>query len=56
MLLTFNKLPFVINVFVLTIFEWPFYTGFTVLIYDYYISKISITKQQQRRTEYFSQI
>ena len=26
-LLTFIKLPFVIKVFVLSIFEWPFYTG-----------------------------
>ena len=25
------KLPFVIKIFVLSIFEWPFYTGFTVL-------------------------
>ena len=24
------KLPFVIKIFVLSIFEWPFYTGFTV--------------------------
>ena len=24
------KLPFVIKTFVLSIFEWPFYTGFTV--------------------------
>ena len=30
-LLTFIKLPFVIKVFVLSIFEWPFYTGFTVM-------------------------
>ena len=29
-LLTFFKLPFVIKIFVLSIFEWPFYTGFTV--------------------------
>ena len=29
-LLTFIKLPFVIKVFVLSIFELPFYTGFTV--------------------------
>ena len=27
---TFIKLPFVIKIFVLSIFEWPFYTGFTV--------------------------
>ena len=31
-LLTFIKLPFVINIFVLSIFEWLFYTGFTVLL------------------------
>ena len=27
---TFIKLPFVIKIFVLSIIEWPFYTGFTV--------------------------
>ena len=30
MLLTFIKLPFVITIPVLSIFKWPFYTGFTV--------------------------
>ena len=29
-LLTFIKLPFVIKIYVLLIFEWPFYTSFTV--------------------------
>ena len=29
-LLTFIKQPFVIKIFVLSIFVWPFYTGFTV--------------------------
>ena len=29
-LFTCIKLPFVIKIFVLSIFEWPFYTGFTV--------------------------
>ena len=29
---TFIKLPVVFKIFVLSIFEWPFYTGFTVLI------------------------
>ena len=35
-LLTFIKLPFVIEIFVLSIFdfEWPFYTGFTVCTYN----------------------
>ena len=28
---SFIKLPFVIKIFILSIFEWPFYTGFTVL-------------------------
>ena len=31
-LLTFIKLPFAIKIFVLSIFEWPFYTGFTCII------------------------
>ena len=30
-LLTFIKLPFVIKIFVLSIFEWPFYTGLLYL-------------------------
>ena len=29
---TFTKLPFVMNVNVLSIYEWPFYTGFSVVI------------------------
>ena len=33
-LLAFIKLPFVIKIFVLSIFEWPFYTGFTVLVFN----------------------
>ena len=37
-LLTFIKLPFVIKVFVMSIFEWPFYTGFTVFCYKIDIS------------------
>ena len=31
-LLAFIKLPFVIKIFVLSIFEWLFYTGFTVIL------------------------
>ena len=31
-LLTFIKLPFAIKIFVLSIFERPFYTGFTVIL------------------------
>ena len=37
LLLTFIKLPFVIKIFVLSIFEWPFYTGFTVYSRDNFI-------------------
>ena len=32
-LLTFIKLPDAIKTFVLSIFEWPFYTGFTVSVF-----------------------
>ena len=32
LLLTFIKLPFIIKIFVLSIFEWPPKTGFTVYI------------------------
>ena len=35
--LTFIKLLFVIKIFVLSIFEWPFYTGFTVYSVVFYI-------------------
>ena len=35
MLSTFIKLPFVIKFFVLSIFEWSVYTGFTVYILDH---------------------
>ena len=31
-LLTFIKLPFIIKIFVLSSFEWPFYMGFTVFV------------------------
>ena len=37
---TFIKLPFVIKIFVLSIFEWPFYTGFTVYIYEYILTSL----------------
>ena len=46
--MTFIKLPFVIKVFVLSIFEWPFYTGFTVQSYEIqenivYLKKLNFT-------------
>ena len=36
-LLTFMKLPIVIKIFVLSIFEWPLKTGFTVIkiVFDF---------------------
>ena len=33
---TFIKLPFVVKIFVLSIFEWPFFTGFTVILFCCY--------------------
>ena len=40
----FIKLPFVIKIFVLSIFEWLFFTGFTVLLSsDYSKSIINLT-------------
>ena len=34
---TFIKLPFVIKIFVLSIFEWLFYTGFTTITVNHLI-------------------
>ena len=43
MLSTFiTLLPFVINTFVLSIFEWPLYTGFTVTVVDMNIFSFSV--------------
>ena len=40
---TFIKLPFVFKIFVLSVFEWPFYTGFfTVLLFFCISSRISL--------------
>ena len=53
MLLTFIKLPFVIKIFVLSIFERPFYTGLTVLISrcDYHTYCICIYEAVFKRTD-----
>ena len=40
-LLTSIKLPFVIKIFVLSVFEWPFYSGFTV---DYHILHVACSQ------------
>ena len=45
-LLTFIKLPFVIKIFVLSIFEWPFYTGFT--------DRKTVNKRYHLRTSLFA--
>ena len=37
--LTFITLPFVIKIFVMSIFEWPFYTGFTVPCFFFQVMK-----------------
>ena len=49
-LLTFIKLPFVIKIFVLTIFEWPFYSGFTVHVF----SKVLLWSKQLNPEDRFS--
>ena len=48
-LLTFIKLPFVIKILVLSILEWPFYTGFTVLaVYSEAVDDLYDSKQCRR--------
>ena len=46
-LLTFIKLPFVIKILVLSIFVWPFYTGFT--IYHCPLTRTSDTCYSKRK-------
>ena len=41
-LLTFIKIPFVIKIFDLSIFEWPLYTGFTV----YFLSRKCLSSRE----------
>ena len=48
---TFIKLPYVIKTFVLSIFEWPFYTGFLV---EYHINYITnLLKRSMVNEDYF---
>ena len=47
-LLTFIKLPFVIKTFVLSIFECPFYTGFTVFYIFSYMVNIRDASDEQK--------
>ena len=44
-LLTFIKLPFVIRIFVISIFECPFYTGFTAHVFSFCFDEINIYGQ-----------
>ena len=37
-LVSFIKVPFIIKLFVLPIFDWPFYTGYTVQCVIYLLS------------------
>ena len=45
---TFIKLPFVIKISVLSIFEWLFYTGFTVLKTLYIYCQVVLEDQKSR--------
>ena len=50
----FIKLPFVVKILVLSIFEWPFYTGFTVVPYDHtgiFETEMTTTDKEQIRDE-----
>ena len=44
----FIKLPILIRIFVLSIFEWPFYTGFTVC------SGLKLRVRKEKLISYFS--
>ena len=46
-LLTFIKLPFVIKIFVLSIFEWPFHTGFTVFMFHFQVLQQKTTDSEE---------
>ena len=48
-LFTFIKLPFVIKIFVSFIFEWQFYTGFTVLLLVLVAKQVGLNRSWPRR-------
>ena len=52
-LLTFIKLPFVIKIFVLSIFELPFYIGFTVVINRAPIYRVYCSVRQCHKWYFF---
>ena len=51
---TFIKLLFVIKIFVLSIFEWPFYTGFTVFYLVTALQGLVMTKDVTNRKRVYS--
>ena len=53
---TFIKLPFVIKIFVLSIFEWPFNTGFIVMTVNHLIFAASKVGDFKRLTYWCSLI
>ena len=50
---TFIKLPFFIKIFVLSIFEWPLKTGFTVVSVAE-LTDLSITWSEAPKTGFFA--
>ena len=48
-LMTFIELPFVIQTFVLSIFEWPFYTSLTVQVMRKYTNMVTYNFQSKKR-------
>ena len=50
---TFIKLPFVIEIFVLSIFEWPFYTGFTVDVFLFHSKRRHWSRDMRFQTMWY---
>ena len=50
---TFIKLPFVIKIYVLSIFEWPFYTCFTVFVENPCLWYILVASEVRIRKIFF---
>ena len=47
---TFIRLPFVIKIFVLSIFEWPFYTGFTK--FNFYTNIVNLVNPNKTQIKF----
>ena len=50
---TFIKLPFIIKIFDLSIFEWPFYTGFTVHQPEHYRMAVFMGVLDQKNSTFY---